>query len=166
MQKILKMLQAIIFPIVMVLSVGLYRISEINLKQTLSELLPNSDYKLKFVDSTEVELGLSSAEKIILPIDILSVEEKDEWINLTTYENSIIYAPLDVDVTDVDSSKQSIELKLSSLTIVLKNVITGLSSGAKVKCGEVVGSVNGSVLKVKVLWGKRVLSLEEIRDII
>ena len=149
----------VILPFVLFFSFVLFQVPQVNVYESLNGLYMDNQYKLKFVDSVDYELGLSSVYKIILPIEILNMEEENGWIKLTSYENSVVYAPLDATIY---SHGDEIKLKTSSLTIIIKNLLCGVKNNTVIKVGEIIGTINGSHLFVQVLWGERLLSIEEI----
>ena len=62
---------------------------------SLSKLPLDNEYRLKFVDSVQYEIGLSEIIKIIYPVEILSYRENSGVIEVKTYENSVVYSPID-----------------------------------------------------------------------
>lgn len=160
-------LGSIVLPLVVLLSVMLSSVPKVDVYENLNGFYLDNEYKLKFVDSVDYELGLSDASKIIMPVTILKAElDSLGWIKLTTYENSVVYTPIETMVVGVDSVNKIVKLKTSKITIELKNLICGQKEGVKLFCGDVIGSVQGNVLLVKVFWGDKLLSLEELEAII
>lgn len=123
-----------------------------------------NEYRLKFVDSVDYELGLTESIKIIYPVEILDFCEKDGYINIKTYENSIVYAPFDCFV--VYASQNEVEIKLNKITCKIKNLICGVGEGTKISCGDIIGTVSNDLLLVQVFWGNRQLGLSEIEAMI
>lgn len=123
------------------------------------------DYKLKFVDSSDfITLGESSA--VILPFEILSVENTNEGIFVKTHENAIIYAPISCAVISYDKSTRELELCANSIKVRIKGLISGVREGDKIDCGQVIGSVDGNSCLVQVLWGSKKLTLEELKAVL
>ena len=123
------------------------------------------DYKLKFVDSTDY-LTLGDSTTLILPFDILSAEETEEGIIVKTQENAIVYAPLDCDVISYDTNSRELQLHVNSIKVLIKGIITGVSPGDKIACGQLVGTVDGNSCVIRVFWGKKCLSLQELKVIL
>ena len=48
-----------------------------------------NDYRLKFVDSTDVELSLGETNKVIFPVDVISAREEAGKIYVETFENVV-----------------------------------------------------------------------------
>ena len=157
----------IVVPIVLCISMVLGVIkygSSASYTQNLFE--SENDYRLKFVDSADVELGLGITNKVLVPLEILSVKEEDGSIILTTYENSVVFAPVDCMVNSVSGNNYEIELKSGKITVVITGIISGVSAGNKLLCGDVIGTVKGSTCAVKVFWGTRLLALDEIKALL
>ena len=123
------------------------------------------DYKLKFVDSTDF-LTLSQSETMILPFEILSAVEKDDAIIITTYENAVVFSPLDCVVLSNLKSNNELELKSNNVRIVITGLLSGVNAGQVVSCGEVIGTVKGTTCAVKVFLGTRKLTLDELKALI
>lgn len=124
-----------------------------------------NDYKLKFVDSTDYKLNLAGTEKVLLPSPILNMSEKAGKIKIEVLENSVIYAPIDCKVSEI-TSDGAIVLTKNKIKCKLFNLIVGVIKNKEVEVGEVIGSVNGSYLYAEVFYGKRKLSLDEIKGLI
>lgn len=131
---------------------------------SLSNLPLDNEYRLKFVDSIEYEMGLSSIIKLIYPVEVLSYSEKEGKIEIKTYENSIIYAPTKCKVEN--KTKNVIKLKSGNLSCVIYNIISGVSVGEDIQCGDVVGSIIGDSFCIDVFIGDNQLSLSELEAII
>ena len=125
-----------------------------------------NDYRLKFVDSTDVELGLGMTNKVILPVDIFKVCEEDSKIKLTTAENAVILAPITCEVLETNRENAEIKLRSGKVLVVLDGVISGVARGNKLSCGDVIGTVKGNTCLIEVYWGSKKLSLEEIKALI
>lgn len=135
------------------------------IKSAIEQVYTDNDYKLKFVDSSQVELGLSFSYKVIQPVEIIEIsEQSDGWIALITHENAVVYAPVDAQVVACDNG--CVSFRVSKLTITIKNMVSGVVAGQKVKCGEIVGSVNGTQLFARVQWGSKTLSYNEIKEMV
>lgn len=123
------------------------------------------DYKLKFVDSSDfITLGESST--VILPFEILSVDDTREGIVVKTHENAIIYAPISCEVISYDKSTRVLELFANSINIRIKGLISGVCVGDKINCGQIIGSVDGDSCLVQVSWGSKKLTLEELKAVL
>lgn len=125
-----------------------------------------NDYRLKFVDSNDVELGLGMTNKVVLPVDVLGVKEDGGRIIVTTIENAIILSPIGCEVIDVNKELFEIKLKSGEISVIITNVISGVTKGRKVLCGEILGTINGDNCFIEVYWGAKKLSLEEIKVLI
>ena len=123
------------------------------------------NYKLKFVDSTDY-LTLSESSTVILPFDIISAEETAEGIFVETHENAIIYSPLDCEVISYDINTRELKLKVDSVKIKIKGLISGVKTGDKVACGQIIGTVDGASCLVEVMWGNKRLSLQELKAVL
>jgi len=164
MKRMVCKLSIVLVPIVlcfsMVLVINAYE-SSATYTQNLFDT--ENDYRLKFVDSTDIELSLGTTNKVILPLEILSAIEEGGSILITTYENAVVYSPVDCLVNSVNALNSEIELKSGNITVVLTGILSGVKAGNKLVCGDVVGTVKGNTCAVKVFWGTRKLSLEEIK---
>lgn len=123
------------------------------------------DYKLKFVDSTDF-LSLSEMNSAILPFEIVGVVESSEGIIVTTYENSVILAPLDCKVVSNSSISQTLELESGGVRVILKNIISGVKKDNKILCGEVIGTVDGNSCIIQVYLGSKKLTLQELKAVL
>ena len=136
-------------------------------KGTTKNVFENEDeFKLKFVDSTDYELNLSGTSKVVLPIEILSAEEINGSVVLTTYENAVIYSPIDCQVSSVSFDKSEVEVVCNNIRCVISGIITGVKVGNVLHCGDVMGTVKGNRCSIKVFWGTRLLSLEELKGLL
>lgn len=133
-------------------------------KEFFSNLPIENEYRLKFVDSVDYELGLSATIKIIYPVDILKLEEINGLIKIYSLESSIVYAPIDCNV--VSNNPNEIVLKYNKLKCSISNIISGVKSGTNLSCGDVIGSLKSDYLLLKVFWGDRQLTLKEIEVMI
>ena len=167
MKKFILRVSIVVVPIVLCVSMVLaINVHKEGLSYTQSLFETENDYRLKFVDSTDFELGLGSTDKIILPFEILSAREEGGFIVLETYENSIILAPADCVVNSVNPVNSETELQVGNITVILSNIVSGVRSGNRLACGDVIGTVKASECLLKVFWGERKLSLDEIRAVI
>ena len=164
MRKLLNSTSLVVVPLIISISM-LMLINSFGDSATYTQTLfdVGNDYRLKFVDSNDIELGLGITGKVVLPVDILGVCENGGRIVLTTIENAIIISPIECEVVDVNRELFEIKLQAGKINIILTNVLSGVSKGRKVLCGEVLGTVNGNSFFVEVYWGSKKLSLEEIK---
>ena len=125
-----------------------------------------NDYRLKFVDSTDVELSLGETNKVIFPVDVISAREEAGKIYVETFENAVILAPADCIVQAVNPNDSEIELVSGSIRVVLTGVISGVQAGNVISCGEVIGTVKGTECIMQVFWKSQALSLSEIRALL
>ena len=152
-------------PVVLCLSL-LFVMEFVGFRSTGQVFESEQDFKLKFVDSNDYELGLSGITKVILPFDVLSAEEKDDYICIKTHENAVIFAPVDCKIKKIDKSNGEIELQANNIRVVLEGVISGVSEGKTIGCGEIIGTVKGESCLIQVYLGSRRLTLSEIRAIL
>lgn len=163
MRKWIFRVSVIIVPVVLCLSMVLIvgQTKESKYAQNLFET--ENDYRLKFVDSNDIELNLGSTDKVLLPFDIESIEEENGDIVVTTKENSVVLSPVDCTVNLVSPLSSEVELKSGNITVVISGIISGVKTGNSLCCGDVIGTIKGNRCVVKVFWGTRKLSLDEIR---
>ena len=165
MKKTLFKISLFVVPVVLGISMVLVLNTYQNNFNTAKFLLEaENDYRLKFVDSTDYELMLGETSKVLLPFEILNAEEVEGSIILTTYENSVILAPVDSKVLSV--SNNELELGSGNITCVLSGVISGVKAGNELSVGDVLGTVKGTTCSIKVFWGTRKLSLEELKSLL
>lgn len=166
MRKWILKVSGVVVPIVLCISMVLVigGVSRAGYIQNLFET--ENDYRLKFVDSTDIELNLGATDKVILPVDVESAFEEDGNIVVKTRENAVALSPINCKVSSVNSNNAEIELKAGNITVVLIGIISGVKTGNCLNCGDVIGTIKGTRCVVKVFWGTRKLSLEEIRMLI
>ena len=145
----------------MVLLFNVLQNSSLNAKTFIEE----NDYRLKFVDSTNFELSLGETDKVIMPLEILDVTEVDGSIIITSHENSVIYSPIACTVTSVLSGSE-VELKSNNLRCVISGIISGVQTGNVLDCGDVIGTLKGNTCALKVFWGTKKLTLEELKALL
>ena len=131
---------------------------------SLSKLPLDNEYRLKFVDSVQYEIGLSEIIKIIYPVEILSYRENSGVIEVKTYENSVVYSPIDCVIENKGNNK--ICLKAGNIMCAVSNIICGVEDQKAIACGDVVGSIIGDSFFVEVFIGSERLSLSDIEAII
>ena len=100
------------------------------------------------------------------PIEILSVTEDSGSIVLTTYENAVVFAPVDCVVNSANKNNYELELRSGKLTVVISGIISGVVAGNKLSCGDIIGTVRGTSCAIKVFWGTKLLSLDEIKALL
>lgn len=153
-------------PILLGLSMGLFLHYYENFSLNGKTLLEvENDYKLKFVDSNNYELYLGETQKVILPVEIVDINEVDGKIVIQTHENAVVNTPFMCTVEDVNGDG-GIILKSGKITCIISGVISGVVKGSSLGVGDILGTVNGSRISVEVFWGDRKLSLEEIRGLL
>jgi len=123
------------------------------------------DYRLKFVDSTDF-LALSESDALILPFEILSVQESQDGIIVKTHENAVVFSPIDCKVVSNNTRNNEIELKCNNLSVTISGLVSGVTAGQVLECGAVIGTVMGESCLVNVCFSGRKLSLEELRSIL
>lgn len=163
MYKKINKFGGVILPFIIFISVLLIS-SGVNGREVISNLPIDNEYRLKFVDSSDYELGLSSISKVVLPVEVLGAEEVGEFIKLTSYENAVVYAPISCVV--IKNNGDELVLKAGKITCNIKEIICGTKAGESLNCGDVVGTLKGNYLLIKVFWGDRKLSLQEIEAMI
>lgn len=124
-----------------------------------------NDYRLKFVTSADFEFSLGETNKVILPFEIIDVCEIDGSIKVTSTENAVVLSPITCVVNSV-SRNGEIELGVNNIRIIISGLISGVKAGNKISCGDCLGTLRGDSCFVKVFWGTRKLSLEELKALL
>lgn len=133
--------------------------------EDLSGIMPiENEYRLKFVDSVDYDIGLSSSFKAMAPVEIVGIEPSGEWIKVYTAENAVVVAPIQCKV--VHRGADSITLQAGKITVDLKNIIVGTMVGNSLEIGQLVGTVCGDYCLIKVYYGERLLTAEEIEALL
>lgn len=166
MRKWILKLSIIVVPIVLCLSMVLVVGGTGDTEYAQNLFDTENDYRLKFVDSTDIELNLGATDKVILPFDIESVSDEGGDIVVKTKENTVVLSPVECVVNSASSLTSEVELKSGNITVVIIGIISGVKTGNCLRCGDVIGTIKGTQCIVKVFWGTRKLSLDEIRMLI
>lgn len=158
-------IRALVFiaPIIMCLSMVML-LGRVNSKDSGKTVFESEqDFKLKFVDSADYELGLSGITKVIMPLEIFSAEEKNGYIEVTTRENAVVLSPVACEVSYINGANGEIELKANNIRVVIIGLVSGVKVGDKIECGELIGTIKGEKCRFQVYFGTRKLSLSEIK---